>query len=124
MPVQTHILIGSAVLIVSLLVGIWLIVAARSSKTAGTPLTAALVVVVVLLALQILAGIDLASRGTTPAPGVLGVIHVVGPLIALVVGLWALLGVPRAKIGRYIMADHLTFLVALVSFIIGMAFAH
>jgi len=122
MTPETHALIGSLVLLVSLVVGIWAVIAGKRSKTASPLLTAALTVTMVLLGIQILAGIDLLSRGGSPAPGVLAIVHIGGPIIAFLVGIWALLGVPRARVGRYIMADHLTFLVALMSYIIGEAF--
>lgn len=122
MTPETHAMIGTAILLISLLVGIWLVIAGRSNKTATPLLTGALIVVVVLLGVQILAGIDLLSRGDSPAPGILAIVHVGGPIIAFVVGLWALLVPPRARVPRYIMADHLTFLVSLISFGIGMAF--
>lgn len=122
MTPQTHAMIGTAILVVSLLVGIWLVFARRTDKTASPALTVALIVVMALLGLQILAGVDLLSRGDQPAPGVLAIVHVGGPVIAFLVGLWALLAPPRARISHYIAADHLTFLVSLISFAIGMAF--
>ncbi len=122
MTPETHAIIGSAVLVLSLIVGVWAVIAGKRSKTASPLLTAALTVTMVLLGIQILAGIDLLSRGGSPAPGVLAIVHVGGPVIAFVLGLWALLGTPRAQIRRYIMADHLTFLAALVSYAIGEAF--
>ncbi|HEX5414492.1 MAG TPA: hypothetical protein VFZ25_02425, partial [Chloroflexota bacterium] len=62
------------------------------------------------------------SRGLVPASGALGVVHILGPIVAFLVGLWALLAPARRQIRRYILADHLTFLVALISFAIGEAF--
>ncbi|MGH7861560.1 MAG: hypothetical protein ACREOS_04900 [Candidatus Dormibacteraceae bacterium] len=122
MTPQTHAMLGTAVLVVSLLVGIWLIFARRTDKTASPSLTVALIVVLALLGIQILAGVDLLSRGDQPAPGALAIVHVGGPIIAFLVGLWALLAPPRARILHYIVAVHLTFLVSLISFAIGMAF--
>lgn len=122
MTPETHAMIGSAVLLLSLVVGVWAVIAGKRSKTASAALTGALIVTMVLLGLQILAGIDLLSRGGSPAPGALAIVHIGGPIIAFVLGLWALLGSPRAVIRRYILADHLTFLVALVSYAIGEAF--
>ena len=118
---QTHMMIGSVVLLLSLLVGIWLVVARRLSTKIGAAHTGALTVVMVVLAIQILAGIDLLSRGLVPATGIPGIIHVVGPIVAFLVGLWALLGPRRRQIRSYIIADHLTFLVAMISFAIGEA---
>ncbi len=122
MTPNVHAMIGSAILVTSLLVGGWLVVAGRSSKVAMPILTIALIAVMALLGLQILAGIDLLSRGDRPAPDALAIVHVGGPIIAFLVGLWALVVPPRAQIRRYIAADHLTFLVSVISFGIGMAF--
>lgn len=118
-----HMFIGSTVLLLSLVMGIWLVISRRSSKRASTAHTIGLALVVAILAVQILAGVDLLSHGKVPAPGVLGLVHVAGPIVAFVVGLWALLGPPREQLRHYILADHLTFLVALISFVIG-ASAH
>lgn len=119
MTPETHAMVGGLVLVLSLAVGVWAVVARRSTKIAPTPLTIGLAVVVVLLGIQILAGIDLLRQGGSPAAGVLGIIHIAGPILAFVAGLWALLGAPRRQIPRYILADHLTFGVALISYIIG-----
>jgi hypothetical protein len=122
MTPETHALIGTGVLVLSLIVGVWAVLAGKRSKTANPWLTSALAVTMVLLGVQILAGIDLLARGGRPAPGILTIVHVGGPIIAFILGLWALLGTPRAQIRRYILADHLTFLAALVSYVIGEAF--
>lgn len=119
MTPESHAMLGGLVLILSLAVGVWAVLARRSAKVAPTLLTIGLTVVMILLGIQILAGLDLLSRGGSPASGVLGIIHIAGPVVAFAAGLWALLGTPRRQIRRYILADHLTFGIALISYAIG-----
>ena len=120
MNAQIHMWIGISVLVVNLVVGLWALLAARKGLFAGRLLIVGFSVGSALLLVQVLLGLDLWFRmGLRPAPGALGIVHVAGPLLALVAAIiveW----MPAPKLaGRYAFSSLLTFAVALLSYGIG-----
>ena len=116
---EVHRWLGTAVLLVSLIVGIWAALNARRAGTAGGALTGGVVATLALLGLQVLLGLDLWARGGRPAQGALAWVHLAGPLVALLAGIGLLLGRRRERAGSYAIATGLTFVAALVSYGIG-----
>ena len=104
---EVHRWLGTAVLLVSLIVGIW------------AALTGGVVATLALLGLQVLLGLDLWARGGRPAQGALALVHLALPLVALLAGVGLLIGRRRDRAGSYAIATALTFVAALVSYGIG-----
>ena len=120
---QVHYTVGTTILALSLVVGVWALIAVRSGQPAGRALTVALGVVGGVLGLQLLLGMDLWTRGFRPAANpqlaLLNLVHMLGPVIALGLVAFALTMEPRHRPGRYALAALVTFALALVSFSIG-----
>ena len=119
MAPEIHMMVGGLVLLIGIANGIWTTIAAKRAKTASTALFASVVVMTILLLLQVLLGLDLFSRGLRPAQGILAIVHMLGPIIALVVAVVLVFGNPQRLTRRYIPASHLTAAVAVISYIIG-----
>jgi hypothetical protein len=116
---QTHALVGAVVLVTNLLVGAWAVVDARAGRRADRLLIGGAAVALGLLALQALLGLDLWLRGFRPAGAPLAELHVLGPAVALVVGLFLLLTRRRERPRSLALAALLTVVVGLVSYSIG-----
>lgn len=115
---QMHALLGLAVLLVNLAFGVWALLTARRGGAASGVLTGGVFVGFALLVLQVLVGFALLGRGLRPAGTGMTLVHVVGPLLALVVAA-VLLFRPGARAPRYAIAALFTALVALLSYGIG-----
>ena len=112
-----HAMLGMAVLVVSLVVGIWGLLAARGGNRPPRPLHWGTLLAIVILAVQILIGLDLWSRGLRPAEGGLALVHLGSPLVALAGALAILFGSKSSR--RYALSSFLIFALALISYGIG-----
>ncbi len=121
MTPQMHAILGSAVVLVSLLVGVWAVLAARGGVKPSGALQVGVGVALALLVLQVLAGVDLLASGhQPPARGVLGVVHVGGPFLALIgAGTHVFFLRRRSRLRNYATAMLLTFGLGLLSYLIG-----
>jgi hypothetical protein len=114
-----HALIGSGVLLVSLVVGVWALVVARRHAEPSGALTGGTWVALALLVTQILAGADLLSRGLVPIAGPLEYVHVGGPVIALAGAAFHVFGRPKTRARNYAIAMLTIFVFALLSYVLG-----
>lgn len=114
-----HALIGSGVLVVSLLVGIWAFVAMRRGSSPSGLLGAGVWLALALLVVQILAGADLWMRGARPIPGFLAYVHLAGPVVALAGAAFHVFGRPKDRARNYAIAMLTIFVLALLSYVLG-----
>ena len=116
MLVIWHSVIGGAVVGVALVVGLWALAAARGGAVPSRPLTAGVLLAIGLLLVQILLGIPRWVQAGIPGMSVRGVVHVGGPIVALIVALGLIVGEARTSAGRQAMAMLVIAGVALLSF--------
>jgi hypothetical protein len=120
---QIHLIVGGLVLLDNLVAGIWALLAARRGATAPPALLIVGASAAGMLVLQVLLGLGLWSIGLrpvfSPTAGILNLVHIIGPVVAL--GLWAFAFFlePRFSSRRIALAAWLTFLLALLSYGIG-----
>ena len=114
-----HAVVGLAVLLLNLGVGLWAVFAGRVSQAPTRPLAVGFVLSLVLLTFQIMLGADLWTQGLRPAPSPLGEIHVLLPFVAMLYGLWVLVGTRRVRVSQYAASTLFTAVVAIVDVAIG-----
>jgi hypothetical protein len=116
-----HAMVGLAVIVVNLVVGVWMLLAARrgADAPASRLMTAGVLLGAAVLFIQILLGLDLWQRGARPAMPPWGELHLAGPLIAIIVTLGLVGGEGQRTPKRYAIASLLTVALALVSYAIG-----
>lgn len=118
MNAQMHAILGLAVLIVNLVVGAWALIVARRGGGVSTVLTVGVYAGLLLLLVQLLGGLDLLGRGLRPAGTGMTIVHVGGPIVALVVAVVLLIR-PGARAPRYATIGLFTTAMALLSYGIG-----
>ncbi len=121
MSPQFHALVGSLVILVNLVVGVWGIAASRRTDKPTAALRAAALVGFALLVVQVLIGVDLASTGALPAPrsAFVSAIHMIGPFLALLGAIYHIFISRRNRVRNYGVAGLMTFVLGLISFVIG-----
>jgi hypothetical protein len=119
MSPETHALIGAAVLLVNLAAGVWALLAARRSPKPSGALRLAVLVAFALLVVQILVGSDLWFRGLRPSFNALDFVHIGGPILALLGGIYHIFVSSRNQTRNYAVASLMTFVLALISYGIG-----
>lgn len=115
-----HPVVGGLVLLVSLVVGIWAVLAARGGHAPGLGLRLGVVLGLTLLVIQVLIGSDLVFRlGLRPIAGPLALVHMGAPYLALLGAAYHVFGPARNRVKNYAIAMLLTFGLGLISYGIG-----
>lgn len=121
MTPQTHAILGLALILVSLVAGVWARIRARQGHATGRPLGITVAVAGVLLLVQVLVGADLWARGARPAASPWAEIHLILPILTLIQFV-VFLARPKtgaAQTRRWSIATLSTAGVALLSYAIG-----
>jgi hypothetical protein len=113
---QVHVVIGLAVAVGALGVGLWALGMARRGAGAERPLTVAVLVMVGLFLVEVLLGMELWLRSGIPGVSLRGLVHAGGPIAALIVALGLVAGEGRRTPGRYALAMLAIAGLALLSF--------
>ncbi len=121
MSPQLHAVVGSLVILVNLVVGIWAIVRYRRTDKPGGALSASSLAGFALLVIQVLIGLYFASTGALPYPRsvLLSVIHMGGPILALLGSIYHIFISRRNKVRNYRTAALMTVVLGLISYAIG-----
>ncbi len=121
MSPQFHAFFGSLVILVNLAVGLWAIGASRRTDKPTVAMRAAALVGFALLVVQVLIGLDLASAGKLPAPNsiLFSAIHMGGPILALLGAVYHIFVSRRNRLRNYRTAALMTFVLGLISYVIG-----
>ena len=120
MTAQVHALVGSSVVIVSLLVGVWALVSARRSANPSIALTVGALVGTAILTIQVLIGADLWFRvGARPIAGPLAYVHMSGPILALAGAIFHVFGPAKNRVRNYAIGMLSITGLGLLSYVIG-----
>lgn len=111
----THGLLGAAIVVVALIVGLWALLAMRRGGPAPRSLTIGVLLTVGLLLIQILLGMERWVDVGVPGMSLRGFVHTGGPIVALIVSLGLIVGEAMRSPGRYAIAMLLIAATALLS---------